>query len=143
MDVASLAPRIREILRPLDLSVAVVSGKKVRRQLENELDMSLVSFEAEINNIIKEQFQQLYDEQQQRRHTQQQCAMDNMHGAPQPSVSDSVAPKSPATTDADELVKPETEAKPEDESKPKKPEHEFKPADPESDLSNSEPAGQR
>ncbi|KAJ2346407.1 hypothetical protein IWW50_005476 [Coemansia erecta] len=88
MDVASLTPRIREILQMSDLST--VSAKKVRRQLENELNTSLDGLKAEIDDIIKQQFQQLHSEQQQRQHAQQQYtqqyvqqgAMGNVYGAP-------------------------------------------------------------
>ncbi|KAJ2240371.1 hypothetical protein GGH98_005953, partial [Coemansia sp. RSA 454] len=51
MDIAGLTPRIRDILQMSDLST--VSAKKVRRQLENELNSSLDSHKAEIDDIIK------------------------------------------------------------------------------------------
>ncbi|KAJ2077703.1 hypothetical protein H4R24_004968 [Coemansia sp. RSA 988] len=70
MDVQSLTPRIRQILQQSDLST--VSAKKVRRQLENEMSTSLDTFKADIDDIIKVQFQQLHNESQQRHHAQQQ-----------------------------------------------------------------------
>ncbi|KAJ2612838.1 hypothetical protein H4S08_002520 [Coemansia sp. RSA 1365] len=70
MDVQSLTPRIRQILQQSDLST--VSAKKVRRQLENEMSTSLDTHKADIDDIIKIQFQQLHNESQQRHHAQQQ-----------------------------------------------------------------------
>ncbi|PIA12795.1 SWIB-domain-containing protein [Coemansia reversa NRRL 1564] len=70
MDVQSLTPRIRQILQQSDLST--VSAKKVRRQLENEMSTSLDTHKADIDDIIKMQFQQLHNESQQRHHAQQQ-----------------------------------------------------------------------
>ncbi|KAJ2704711.1 hypothetical protein H4S00_007199, partial [Coemansia sp. D1744] len=70
MDIAGLTPRIRDILQMSDLST--VSAKKVRRQLENELNSSLDSHKAEIDDIIKLQFQQLHSESQMRQQAQEQ-----------------------------------------------------------------------
>ncbi|KAJ2767959.1 hypothetical protein IWQ56_003127 [Coemansia nantahalensis] len=70
MDVARLTPRIREILQNSDLST--VSAKKVRRQLENEMNTSFDSNKAEVDDVIKQQFQVLHNESQQRHHAQQQ-----------------------------------------------------------------------
>ncbi|KAJ2157183.1 hypothetical protein GGF46_004688 [Coemansia sp. RSA 552] len=70
MNVQELTPRIREILQMSDLST--VSAKKVRRQLENELNQQLDAYKADIDEIIKLQFQQLHSETQQRQHAQQQ-----------------------------------------------------------------------
>ncbi|KAJ2808484.1 hypothetical protein H4R20_000872 [Coemansia guatemalensis] len=70
MDVQTLTPRIRQILQQSDLST--VSAKKVRRQLENEMNTSLDTYKADIDDIIKHQFQQLHNESQQRHHAQQQ-----------------------------------------------------------------------
>ncbi|KAJ1720469.1 hypothetical protein LPJ53_004906 [Coemansia erecta] len=72
MDVSSLTPRIRDILQASDLST--VSAKKVRRQLEHEMGTSLDSFKTEIDDIIKNQFQQIHNETQQRQQVQQQYA---------------------------------------------------------------------
>ncbi|KAJ2372010.1 hypothetical protein IW150_004326 [Coemansia sp. RSA 2607] len=72
MDVSSLTPRIRDILQASDL--ATVSAKKVRRQLEHEMGTSLDSFKTEIDDIIKNQFQQIHSETQQRQQVQQQYA---------------------------------------------------------------------
>ncbi|PIA12797.1 SWIB-domain-containing protein [Coemansia reversa NRRL 1564] len=72
MDTQSLAPRIREILEQADLST--VSAKKVRRQLELEISESLDTYKLEVDEIIKQQFQQLHNELQQRQQAQQQYA---------------------------------------------------------------------
>ncbi|KAJ1895929.1 hypothetical protein LPJ66_004295 [Kickxella alabastrina] len=72
MDVNTLAPRIREILQISDLST--VSAKKVRRQLEHEMNATLDAYKGEIDEIIKHQFQQIHSENQQRQQAQQQYA---------------------------------------------------------------------
>ncbi|KAJ2723245.1 hypothetical protein GGI07_002747 [Coemansia sp. Benny D115] len=72
MDVSNFAPRIRQILQISDLST--VSAKKVRRQLENEMNMSLDNYKGEIDDIIKAQFQQIHNENQQRQQYAQQYA---------------------------------------------------------------------
>ncbi|KAJ2000360.1 hypothetical protein GGI04_004181, partial [Coemansia thaxteri] len=72
MDVSTLAPRIRDILQISDLST--VSAKKVRRQLEHEMRISLDSYKSDIDEIIKQQFQQIHNETQQRQQAQQQYA---------------------------------------------------------------------
>ncbi|KAJ1813560.1 hypothetical protein LPJ75_003131 [Coemansia sp. RSA 2598] len=72
MDVSSLAPRIREILQLSDLST--VSAKKVRRQLEHEMNITLDAYKTDIDEIIKSQFQQIHNETQQRQQVQQQYA---------------------------------------------------------------------
>ncbi|KAJ2360738.1 hypothetical protein H4S01_005598 [Coemansia sp. RSA 2610] len=70
MNLAELAPRIRQILQMSDLST--VSAKKVRRQLENDMGTTLDGYKADIDEIIKQQFQVLHSESQQRQHAQQQ-----------------------------------------------------------------------
>ncbi|KAJ2889870.1 hypothetical protein GGI21_006395 [Coemansia aciculifera] len=72
MDISTLAPRIRDILQSSDLST--VSAKKVRRQLENEMRVSLDSYKADIDEIIKQQFQVIHNETQARQQQQQQYA---------------------------------------------------------------------
>ncbi|KAJ1877018.1 hypothetical protein H4R99_004587 [Coemansia sp. RSA 1722] len=72
MDVSTLAPRIREILQLSDLST--VSAKKVRRQLEHEMNINLDAYKTDIDEIIKNQFQQIHNETQQRQQAQQQYA---------------------------------------------------------------------
>lgn len=72
IDVNNLTSRIREILSQSDL--ATVSAKKVRRQLENELNTTLEMYKTDIDNIIKQQFQQIHTETQQRQQAQQQYA---------------------------------------------------------------------
>ncbi|KAJ1662513.1 hypothetical protein IW140_005489 [Coemansia sp. RSA 1813] len=72
MDVSNFTPRIREILQTSDL--ATISAKKVRRQLEHEMNASLDSYKGEIDEIIKQQFQQIHNETQQRQQVQQQYA---------------------------------------------------------------------
>ncbi|KAJ1643139.1 hypothetical protein J3B02_003947 [Coemansia erecta] len=79
MDVSSLAPRIREILQLSDLST--VSAKKVRRQLEHEMNIALDAYKTDIDEIIKSQFQQIHNETQQRQQVQQQYA--NQYAAQQ------------------------------------------------------------
>ncbi|KAJ2692521.1 hypothetical protein GGH99_001681, partial [Coemansia sp. RSA 1285] len=69
MDVSNFTPRIREILQSSDL--ATISAKKVRRQLEHEMNASLDSYKGEIDEIIKQQFQQIHSETQQRQQAQQ------------------------------------------------------------------------
>ncbi|KAJ1952936.1 hypothetical protein EC988_003283, partial [Linderina pennispora] len=87
MDVSSLAPRVRSILIGSDL--ATVSAKKVRRQLEAELNISLDSNKSEIDEIIMDQFHQIHNEnqtrqaqlvQQQQQYAQQQQAHMTMYG---------------------------------------------------------------
>ncbi|KAJ2859992.1 hypothetical protein GGI22_002838 [Coemansia erecta] len=72
MDISNFTPRIREILQTSDL--ATISAKKVRRQLEHETNASLDSYKGEIDEIIKQQFQQIHSETQQRQQAQQQYA---------------------------------------------------------------------
>ncbi|KAJ2065426.1 hypothetical protein GGI17_000239 [Coemansia sp. S146] len=72
MDIASFAPRIRDILQSSDLST--VSAKKVRRQLEHEMRVSLDAYKGDIDEIIKQQFQQIHNETQQRQAQQHQYA---------------------------------------------------------------------
>ncbi|KAJ1730444.1 hypothetical protein LPJ72_004472 [Coemansia sp. Benny D160-2] len=72
MDVSNFTSRIREILQSSDL--ATISAKKVRRQLEHEMNASLDSYKGEIDEIIKQQFQQIHSETQQRQQAQQQYA---------------------------------------------------------------------
>ncbi|KAI9499846.1 SWIB/MDM2 domain-containing protein, partial [Coemansia spiralis] len=70
--VTTLTPRIREILQCSDL--ATISAKKVRRQLEHEMSVSLDTYKGEIDEVIKQQFQQIHSETQQRQQAQQQYA---------------------------------------------------------------------
>ncbi|KAJ2845898.1 hypothetical protein IWW36_004598 [Coemansia brasiliensis] len=70
MDLAKITPRIRQILQMSDLST--VSAKKVRRQLEHEMNIQLDGFKDEIDGMIKKEFQQLHSESQQRQHAHQQ-----------------------------------------------------------------------
>ncbi|KAJ2360394.1 hypothetical protein H4S02_011964, partial [Coemansia sp. RSA 2611] len=72
MDVTTFAPRIREILQNSDLST--VSAKKVRRQLEHVMRVSLDAYKGDIDEIIKQQFQQIHTETQQRQAQQHQYA---------------------------------------------------------------------
>ncbi|KAJ2840759.1 hypothetical protein FBU31_000154 [Coemansia sp. 'formosensis'] len=72
MDVSTFAPRIRDILQNSDLST--VSAKKVRRQLEHEMRVSLDAYKTDIDEIIKQQFQQIHNETQQRQAQQHQYA---------------------------------------------------------------------
>ncbi|KAJ2744052.1 hypothetical protein GGI20_003273 [Coemansia sp. BCRC 34301] len=72
MDISTFAPRIRDILQSSDLST--VSAKKVRRQLETEMRVSLDPYKGDIDDIIKQQFQQIHTETQQRQQQQQQYA---------------------------------------------------------------------
>ncbi|KAJ2552021.1 hypothetical protein GGH95_005835 [Coemansia sp. RSA 1836] len=72
MDISTFAPRIRDILQSSDLST--VSAKKVRRQLEHEMRVSLDAYKGDIDEIIKQQFQQIHTETQQRQQQQQQYA---------------------------------------------------------------------
>ncbi|KAI9467813.1 hypothetical protein LPJ78_004263 [Coemansia sp. RSA 989] len=70
MDLGKITPRIRQILQMSDLST--VSAKKVRRQLEHEMNIQLDGFKEEIDGMIKKEFQQLHSESQQRQHAHQQ-----------------------------------------------------------------------
>ncbi|KAJ2837725.1 hypothetical protein J3B01_001900 [Coemansia erecta] len=58
MDIAGLAPRIQAILQLSDL--CMVSAQDVRQQLELELNISLDSYKAEVNEITKIQFEKFY-----------------------------------------------------------------------------------
>ncbi|KAJ1959936.1 hypothetical protein GGI12_004079 [Dipsacomyces acuminosporus] len=87
MDIASLAPRVRSILQGSDL--ATVSAKKVRRQLEAELNMSLDANKTQIDKIIMDQFHQIHNEtqnrqqqlqQQQQQYAQQHQAQMSLYG---------------------------------------------------------------
>ncbi|KAJ2808483.1 hypothetical protein H4R20_000871 [Coemansia guatemalensis] len=100
MDAQLLAPRIREILQQSDLST--VSAKKVRRQLENELNESLDTNKMQVDDIIKQQFQQLHNESQQRHQAQQQYAQQYSQqtgafipGVPGNGVSEASTPTAP------------------------------------------------
>ncbi|KAJ1768638.1 hypothetical protein IW140_005490 [Coemansia sp. RSA 1813] len=71
MDVSKFAPRIREILQTSDL--ATISAKKVRRQLEHEMNASFDSYKGEIDEIIKQQLKKTQSE------AEQQSAKDNVN----------------------------------------------------------------
>ncbi|PVU89526.1 hypothetical protein BB560_004435 [Smittium megazygosporum] len=59
-ELSNIQPRIREILTNSDLSS--VTAKKVRRQLEKDMGVSLSAHKARIDEMIMDQFYKLHDE---------------------------------------------------------------------------------